>query len=163
MAAEAPMQSDDLRLLRDLLREQRLISLAVVVGDEPVAGLVPFLASPDLRSLAVHVSALARHSKGLGDGARWSGVIHVPDSADQDPLQVPRLVAHGTSRRFEDPQILEAVRDKWVERFPSAAMTVGLGDFGFVSLDVEGGRLIGGLGRALNFTRDHLEQAAREE
>jgi len=84
------MDDQDLALLRNLLREQRLLSLAVMVEGEPVAGLVPFLASPDLGALVVHVSALARHSQGLGEGAAWSGVVHVPDSDAVDPLQVPR-------------------------------------------------------------------------
>jgi heme iron utilization protein len=157
------MQPGDLRLLRDLLRKQRLLNVAVVVGGEPVAGLVPFLASPDLASLAVHVSALARHAKGLGGGAAWSGVVHVPDQPDVDPLQVPRVTLHGTSRRFQDPQILDALRQKWVQRFRTAEMTVGLGDFAFYSLDIAGGRLIAGLGRALNFDGGHLEKAAALE
>jgi hypothetical protein len=49
------VDDDDLVLVRDLLRDQRLLALAVVVGGAPVAGLVPFL------------------------GAPWSGVVHVPD------------------------------------------------------------------------------------
>jgi putative heme iron utilization protein len=155
------VDDEDLVLLRDLLGNQRLLSLAVIVEGEPVAGLVPFLASPDLAALVVHVSALARHSKGLGEGAAWSGVVHVPDSDAVDPLQVPRVLLQGRSRRIDDEAVLRAVRGKWLERFPAARTTVDLGDFAFFSLDLEGGRLVGGAGRARNLSREHFSQAAR--
>ena len=155
------MDSEDLMLLRDLLRNQRLLALAVVVDGEPVAGLVPFLAAPDFSALAVHVSGLARHSKGLGGDAPWSGVVHVPDSDAMDPLQVPRVMLHGRSHLLEDEAALDAVRNMWIARFPAAEMTVGLGDFAFVSLDVAGGRLVGGLAQARNLSREHLTQAAQ--
>ena len=154
------MDDKDLALLRSLLRGQRLLSLAVIVDGEPVAGLVPFLASPDLGALVVHVSALARHSKGLGDGAAWSGMVHVPDGDDVDPLQVPRVLVQGHSRRLVDDAVIRAVRQKWLERFPGASTTVDLGDFAFVSLDLEGGRLVGGAGQARNLSREHFERAA---
>jgi hypothetical protein len=154
------MDDAELILLRDLLRDQRLLALAVVVGGEPVAGLVPFLGAPDLSALVVHVSALAPHSAGLADGAPWSGVVHVPDAREVDPLRVPRVAVHGHARRIEDPRVLDVVGQGWVARFPSAALTVGLGDFAFVSLDIEGGRLIGGFATARNLSPDHFKKAA---
>ena len=33
--------------------------------------------------------------RGLDAGARWSGMIHEPDSAETDPLQVARLQIEG--------------------------------------------------------------------
>ena len=155
------MDDADRVLLRDLLRGQRLLALAVVVDGEPVAGLVPFLAAPDLSALAIHVSRLARHSSGLGEGAVWSAVVHVPDSAAVDPLQVPRAVLHGRSRQIEDADVLRAIGRGWVSRFPGAEATMGLGDFTFFSLDIEGGRLISGFGRAHNLSADHFAQAAQ--
>lgn len=155
------MDRGDLILLKGLLRHQRLLALAVIADGRPVAGVVPFVASPDFGALAVHVSALTRHAQGLGGGAPWSGVVHVPDSSAVDPLQVARVYLEGASRRLEDEAVLEAVRAKWIERFPSAEMTVDLGDFAFFSLDVEAGRLVAGLGQARNLSREHFEQAAR--
>ena len=154
------MDDADLDLLRGLLRGQRLLSLAVVVDGAPVAGLVPFLASPDFGALVVHVSSLARHSRGLGEGAAWSGVVHQPYADGMDPLQVPRVLLHGHSRRLDDPAVLRVVRQKWVEHLPSAGATLGLGDFAFVSLDVEGGRLVGGAGQARKLSREHFARAA---
>lgn len=153
------MDHEELLLLRDLLREQRVLALAVVVEGEPVAGLVPFLAAPDLSSLAVHVSALARHTAGLGEGAAWSGVVHVPDTPDADPLRIERVTLFGTSRRVENPDVLRAIREAWAQRFPGAEATLGLGDFAFYALEPKGGRLIGGFGRARNLTADHFARA----
>ena len=57
-----------LEALRRLLIDSRVLALSVRVGDEPTIGLLPFLAASDLQSLLVHVSRLARHTKGLVDG-----------------------------------------------------------------------------------------------
>ena len=156
------MNDSELTLLRDLLREQRLLALAVVVEGQPVAGLVPFLAAPDLGALVIHVSALAKHTSGLGQGAAWSGVVHVPDSNAEDALQVPRVMLQGRSRRIEDPDVLRAIGQAWAARFPGAAeATAGLADFTYFSLDLEGGRLIGGFAQARNLSAEHFAKAAR--
>ncbi|MBP9945789.1 MAG: hypothetical protein KBH14_05290, partial [Vicinamibacteria bacterium] len=143
------MSPDDLRTLRELLRRQRLLSLGVVVDGLPVVGLLPFLAAPTFASLVVHASRLAPHTGGLGDDRPWSGVIAEPDAADRDALQTPRVILHGASRAIEDPQVLARIRSVWRDRYPSAAMTLDLGDFTFFSLDIDGGRLIAGFARAL--------------
>jgi putative heme iron utilization protein len=157
------MSPDDLRTLRELLRRQRLLSLGVVVDGLPVVGLLPFLVAPTFASLVVHASRLAPHTGGLGDDRPWSGVIAEPDAADRDALQTPRVILHGTSRAIEDPQVLARIRSVWRDRYPSAAMTLDLGDFTFFSLDIDGGRLIAGFARALNLTAEHLAQAATQD
>ena len=48
----------------------------------------------------------------------------------------------------------------YAEARSSAAITLDLADFPFVSLDLEGGRLIAGFARALNLSTEHLAQAA---
>jgi hypothetical protein len=44
------------------------------------------------------------------------------------------------------------------DTFPSAAMTVSLGDFGFCFLEIREGRLILGFGRALNLAAHHFRE-----
>ncbi|MBP9946276.1 MAG: hypothetical protein KBH14_07770, partial [Vicinamibacteria bacterium] len=61
------------------------------------------------------------------------------------------------------PQVLARIRSVWRDRYPSAAMTLDLGDFTFFSLDIDGGRLIAGFARALNLTAEHLAQAATQD
>jgi heme iron utilization protein len=156
------MNRENLELLRQLLTGQRVLSLAVVVDKAPVAGLLPFLAAPDFTSLLVHTSRMARHAAGLeGEPARWSAVIHLPDSPERDPLQVPRVVMYGRSHSVPTGgKAHEEARRLWVERFPTAAMTVSLADFAFHRLDIESGRLIGGFAGALNLSMETLTEAA---
>jgi len=151
---------DDLRALSELLRRQRLLSLAVVVDGLPVVGLLPFVAAPTFAALVVHASRLASHTAGLGDDRPWSGAVAEPDAVERDPLQTRRVLLHGRSRAIDDPQVLAKIRSVWRDRYPSAAMTLDLSDFTFFSLDIEGGRLVAGFARALNLSAEHLARAA---
>ena len=154
------MSPEDLRTLRDLLRRQRLLSLAVVVAGRPVAGLLPYVAAPDFSSLVVHASRLARHTGGLGDDRPWSGGVSEPDAPEHDPLQTRRVLLEGRSHAIEDGAVLSVLRRVWCERYPSAEMTLELPDFTFFSLEIEGGRLVSGFARAVNLSLEHLAQAA---
>ena len=143
------MDDRDRNLLLELLAHQRVLSLAVQVEDKPYAGLLPFVVRPDFSAVLVHASDLARHSKGLLPGARFGAVIHLPDRLDADPLQLPRVTLEGTVSVLErgTPDYL-AGRELYAGRFPASARTFALGDFHLYELALEGGRLIGGFGRA---------------
>ncbi len=156
------MTPEDRSRLRELLTRQRLLALAVVVDAEPVIGLLPYACAEDLSALYVQASRLARHSQGLKADAPWSGVVHEPDSADADPLQIPRLVLEGHVRPLSGdlPEFAPAARG-FLFRFPGAAMTLSLPDFGLFRLDLEGGRLILGFGAALNLSRSHFIDVAK--
>jgi hypothetical protein len=69
------MQSQQADLLRSLLIEQRVLSLAVVADDRPVIGLLPFALSADGRALIIHASRLARHTAGLAEGAPFDALV----------------------------------------------------------------------------------------
>lgn len=151
------MDAEDRSRLRQMLTEQRVLALGVVVDGEPVVGLVPYAVVPDFSALVVQASRLARHSQGLKDGARWSGVVHEPLAEDADPLQVARLVVEGDVAPVQpsDPEF-EAASRAFLARVPGAAQTLALGDFGLYRLALSGGRLILGFGRALNLSRSHF-------
>jgi heme oxygenase (biliverdin-IX-beta and delta-forming) len=143
------MDERDRDLLRDLLTHGRVLSLAVIVEGRPYAGLLPFVVRPDFSALLIHASDLARHSKGLDDGAAFGAVIHSPDRPDADPLQLPRVTLEGSVSVLErgTPRY-QAGRELYVGRFPGSAQTFALGDFRLYQLALESGRLIGGFGRA---------------
>jgi putative heme iron utilization protein len=143
------------------LTGQRLLALAVVVDGEPVAGLVPYVVAADFAALYIQASRLARHTRGLDTGGRWSGVVHEPDSQEQDPLQVARLVLEGDVTRLdgESPDFKDAAR-AFLRRFPAAAMTLQLADFALYRLALESGRLILGFGQAYNLSRSHFAELA---
>jgi heme iron utilization protein len=145
---------EDAARLATLLLEQRLIALGVVVEGAPVVGLLPYAVAADRRALYVQASALARHSKGLVAGARWSGVVHEPDGGGVDPLRVPRLQLDGTVEPLTGAheEFKPAVR-AFLERFPQAVATLQLADFGLYRLELHGGRMVLDFGRALNLSR----------
>jgi putative heme iron utilization protein len=155
------MTPEDQERLRALLFGQRLLALGVVVEGAPVAGLLPYAVASECTALYVQASRLARHSKGLESGGRWSGVVHEPDSESQDPLQVPRLVLEGTVARLsgDAPDFKPAAR-AFLTRFPSAAQTLQLGDFALYRLELESGRMVLGFGRALNLKHSHFAELA---
>jgi|CXWL01.1.fsa_nt_gi hypothetical protein len=155
------MEADQLALLRRLLTGTRVLSLALVVDGEPVIGVLPFLASANLETLVVHGSRLARHSRGLAAGAAFSAALHEPDSPELDPLRLPRVLLDGRVEAVaNDDLALAELRDSWVARFPSAAMTIDLGDFAFHRLRPTTGRLVAGFGAAFGLGPHVLRQAA---
>jgi len=147
-----------LRVLRRLMTEVRVLGLAVVVDGEPVAGLLPFLAATDLLSLDVHVSRLARHTRGLGAGAAFSAVLHEPDRVEADPMALPRLLVRGHVESIGESE-LARLRHAWTSRFPSAMLTLELGDFEFRRLAIDGGRLIVGFSQAFGVGPETLAAA----
>lgn len=156
------MERAELALLRSLLTGERLLALAVVVDGEPVAGVLPFLAEVGLDSLLVHVSGMARHSRGLSPGVRVSLAIHHPLGVDGDPLRAERLLADARVEAVSTEQ-RRAIAAAWTAAFPSAAMTVGLGDFVFRRLRFESARLVAGFARASSVAaRDYAAAAALE-
>jgi hypothetical protein len=146
-------------LLRRLLTETRVLTLVVEVEGERTVGVLPFLACADLRSMIVHSSRLAKHTRGLADGALFSAAIHEPDRPDADPLALPRLLFNGRSESIASDE-LRRIETAWVDRFPSAIMTIGLGDFEFRRLRIEGGRMIAGFAQAFAIGSAQLDAAA---
>lgn len=153
------MDPSALGALRRLLLESRVLALSVEVDDEPTIGLLPFLAASDLQSLLVHVSKLARHTKGLVADAPFSALVHEPDSADADPMALPRLTVRGRVE-LVGAEERDRVAAAWAERFSSAVLTLELGDFEFRRLRIEGGRLIRGFAQASGVRPETLAAAA---
>jgi hypothetical protein len=156
------MQSAQLDILRSLLTDRRTLALSVIVEGEPVIGLLPFAALADRHALVVHASRLARHTRGLVDGAPFDALVHEPDLPGADPLQLKRATLRGRVRAAGEGEALhETARAAYLGRFPEAAPISALGDFSFFVLEVEAGRLVTGFGGAATITRDGLAEAVR--
>lgn len=149
------------RLLRGLLREERILSLAVVAEGEPIVGLLPFVWTADGGALLVQASGLARHARGLAPGARFDALVHAPDHPDGDALQVPRLTLQGHVHRLDrgSPEF-GAAAEAYRGRFPSAGQTLELPDFDLYRLEIEGGRLVAGFARAVSVSAEALRLLA---
>jgi hypothetical protein len=158
------VKPEDSARLGGLLLGQRLVSLGVVVDGQPVVGLLPYAVADDLSALIVQASALARHSRGLVAGGAWSGLVHEPDAAGIDPLQVPRLHLEGVVDPLAAgrPELEPAAR-AFLQRFPHAATTLELPDFTLYRLEIRGGRMVLGFGRALNLSTSHLRDLRKAQ
>lgn len=156
------MTPEEAARLGELLLGQRLIALGVVVEGAPIVGLLPYAVSEDCSALYVQASGLARHSRGLVAGATWSGLVHEPDSAETDPLRVPRLQLEGVVEPLtgQHPGFQPAAR-VFLKRFPQAAATLQLGDFGLYRLELQSGRMVLGFGQAINLSREHFAGIAK--
>jgi len=137
--------------IRALIEGARILTLAVVVDHEPVAALLPYAVSGDGGALLIHASGLARHTKGLVDGATAGVALHVPATPDRDPMQIPRLTVQAVVRHV--PRTSAAFDDaaaRLAARFPAAATTLALPDFEVFALELGRGRYVEGFARALN-------------
>jgi hypothetical protein len=151
------VKPEQIAILRTLVHEQRVLSLAVLAEGQPVIGLLPFALAADGAALVVHASRLARHTRGLVEGATFDALIHEPDAGDRDPLQVRRMTLRGTVRALaDDPARHAADRADYLAKFPAAEPVTALGDFAFYRLEIAGGRLVSGFGGAVNLRGDAL-------
>lgn len=156
------MSPEDLAVLRSLLTQRRQLAISVLIDGEPAIGLLPFVVAPDYSSLIVRASGLARHTKGLLDGAPFDALIQRNDDPSHDALQLARTTLRGKITVLDpDAPETQALVDRYVAAFPSAAMTLDLGDFNTYRLDIEAGRLITGFGGAVDLSKDSLDQLRR--
>ena len=148
--------------IRGLLNNTRVLNLAVLVDGDPEAALLPFVRSDDYAAVYVQASGLARHSRGLTADARVSVLVHAADSADADPMQLPRLSLSATVRVLDKSSAeFAAAAARFTARFPAATVTLELGDFNLYELTFGRGRYVEGFARAFNVGPDTLRELAQ--
>jgi len=146
----------DAALLRELLEVPRVAALGVLVEGAPYVGLVPFAVAADRQALLIHASRLARHTRGLLAGAPFSALVHAPEAAGADPLQLPRVTFVGTVAPLSGADEVEA-RARYLARFPEAEQTFALPDFALHALRIREGRLVAGFARARDVSPGDLQ------
>lgn len=158
------MTPEDESQLRELITHTRVMSLGVLVEAAPYVSLVPIALTWESDRLLIHASSMARHSRGLEEGAMYSGLLHQIDSPSADPLQLARLTIQGFAHRFDrDNPEYPGARDAYLARFPTSAPTFGLADFHLYGLSIARARFIAGFARAYNLTPERLREIARGE
>ena len=149
------------KAIRDLLDEQRVLSLAVIVDGVPYAGLLPFVVLPEYAGVMVHASRLSKHTKGLGGDARAGVLLHEQYAPGKDALQIKRATfectVHPLERKGEE--WIEG-RGWYLERFPDSRITFNLGDFTLYRLEFRQGLYVGGFGRAVEIEPGDLPKVA---
>lgn len=155
------MDRDVLTAMATLLREVRVLSLAVLVEDAPEAALLPFAVSDDWSCVYVQASGLARHARGLQSGARVGVLVHAGDTPDADAMQLARLSVQATVTVLDKAsRVFTSAAARFVERFPQAEMTLALGDFNLYQLTLGRGRYVEGFARAFNVGPDTFRELA---
>ncbi len=156
------MDREVLEAIRALLDDTRVLSLAVLVDGDPEAALLPFTRREDYGAVYVQASGLARHTRGLGAGARVGVLVHAGDTPGADPMQLPRLSIQATVAVLDKSSaVFASAGARFTARFPGAAMTLGLGDFNLYELTFRRGRYVEGFARAFNVGPDTLNQLAQ--
>lgn len=155
------MKPDQVDALRALVTGQRILTVSVVADATPYAGLLPYAFSQEPLGFIVHVSRLARHSRGLGDGAAFASVIHRPDDSSADAMQIERVSLQGTAHLLgRGTPGHGAARELYLGRFPHGAVTFGLGDFELYRLEPEAGRYVTGFAGSVNLNPSNLMELA---
>ncbi|MDH6234908.1 putative heme iron utilization protein [Mesorhizobium soli] len=147
---------DAITLGKTLLRTARYAAIAVLEPQTgaPLASRVGTATDIDGTPLIL-ISMLAAHTPALLADPRCSLLLGDPGKGD--PLAHPRLSLACRAAKLErdTPEHARAQR-RYLNRNPKAQLYVGLGDFSFFRLEIQGASLNGGFGRAYNLTRNDL-------
>lgn len=139
-------QADRVLPVRELLERERhgvLSTLSRKADGWPFGSLAPFALSKRGEPLVLF-SNLAEHTQNLLADPRVS--LFVQDSqALADPQAGARVTLLSTAVAVAESGIDEA-RQTYLQRFPTAAGLLQLGDFRFFKLQIEQARYIGGFG-----------------
>jgi heme oxygenase (biliverdin-IX-beta and delta-forming) len=156
------MEREVLEAIGNLLRSTRVLSLAVLVDGNPEAALLPFALRDDYGALYVQASGLARHTRGLQPGARVGVLVHRGDTPGADPMQLPRLSMPATVSVLDrSSDAFHTAAHRFIDRFPAAETTLGLGDFTLYELTLGRGRYVEGFARAFNVGPETLAELPR--
>jgi heme iron utilization protein len=147
---------DAITLGKTLLRTARYGAIAVLDPQTgaPLASRVGTATDIDGTPLIL-ISMLAAHTPALLTDPRCSLLLGDPGKGD--PLAHPRIsiVCRAAKLERDTPEHARAQR-RYLNRNPKAQLYVGLGDFSFFRLEIQGASLNGGFGRAYNLTRNDL-------
>lgn len=155
------MNPESQHLLAQLIRTKHAAALGTLYEGAPLVSLVPYLPNAAFAAFYLHLSRLAQHTQAILREPQVSLMIAEPDIGQQDPQTLPRVSLQGVASILPPTEAeYEAVRTAYVQRFPTAAMTVSLGDFAFYRVTPSRGRFVAGFGQIFNLTRESLQAAA---
>lgn len=153
---DAPFQT----FLASLIRTQRTAALGTLYDGAPLVSLVLYAPSADFSAFYLHISRLAQHTQAILRDPQVSLLIAEPDTGAQDPQTLARVSLQGTvSEVLRTDADDEAIRSLYLQRFPTAMMTLSLGDFAFFRVIPSRGRFVAGFGQIFNLTAATLQAA----
>jgi putative heme iron utilization protein len=152
------MDAETSRLLAGLLRKERIAHLATLRERAPMASMTLYLAAEDFSAFFVHVSRLAWHTQDMEREARVALSVAETDDKRADPFTLMRVTIRGEAARIAEEDALKA---RWLARFPAQAVNFELPDFAFWRIAPRDARFVAGFGRIHNLSAAQLAAAAR--
>jgi putative heme iron utilization protein len=144
-------------MLRGLLAIP-VAALGTLREGAPFVSMVPVVPVPDGTGFLIHVSRLAQHTRDAMADPRVSLMLMSPLEEGEDPLALPRVTLQGEAELIPaDSDAHTQAAEAYLERFPQAEITLGLGDFSFFLIRPTTGRLVLGFGRALSLDAHQIQ------
>lgn len=157
----AAMDSEELRTLADLIRDQRTAALGTLRNGAPFVSMVLYATAPDFSEFYIHTSKLAQHTRDILADARVSLMIAETDLGDRDPQTLARVSVMGESALLaEDDPGYAAGRAAYLEKHPQTAFLFGFADFAMYRLPVESARYVAGFAKAYNLKVAQFREAS---
>lgn len=146
--------------LRVLLAAQRVAALGTLGDDSaPFVSMVPFAVDAQDRSLVIHISGLAAHTRNLQRTPRASLMVCQAEVTGEPVHALPRVTLDVQAADAAAGADAQACRDAYLARFPEAEPMTALGDFRFVRLRPLGARQVAGFGAARSLDAAELALA----
>jgi len=153
-------------LLRALLTERSVGSLATLHDGRPFASMVPFVATTAggrLR-LVVHVSGLAAHTRDMRSVPEVCLMVMAPEMDDVPAQALPRVSISGRAEFIpRDQPDYAALEAAYLGKFPEAADLFQFGDFSIVAIEPASARFVAGFARAFTLSPATLLAAATND
>lgn len=153
------MDAEAAQSLRRLLARRPIAALGTLHQGEPAVSMVPIVLLDGGARLAIHVSALAPHTRDMREHPRVNLLVMDEPGPDVPVQALPRIALQADARFLErDLPEHDAACAAYLARFPDAAVTFDLGDFSLVVLQPRSARLVAGFGRAYGLAGDALDR-----
>ena len=132
-----------------LTEEVRTAVLLTMRNGRPFGSHVPYIFESNWTRAYLHLSRLALHTQHLLADQRVSLFIAEPDGPEKNPLALRRLNLQGEAVILSrDAPSYDAIKERYLERFPQAEMMFGFGDFALWELRLDDAHFVLGFGQA---------------
>jgi putative heme iron utilization protein len=146
------------RAVVQLLRSQTIAALGTLHEDEPFVSMVPYSLVPELKAFAIHVSALASHTRDMADHPAVSLMVTAHARPEDLAQGLARATFQCKARRCAlDEPGYEAAKRSYLSRFPASEELFSFGDFSLFTLTPRYMRFIGGFAQATTVTAPELD------
>ena len=153
------MQNSDAVILRTLIQQQPIATLATLHGGEPAASMVPFVLAPGGAGFVIHISRLASHSHDIQAHPAVALLITAPLEQASTPLALPRVSVQAVAQLCAvDSLDYAPARSAYLTRFPEAEELFSFSDFALFSIAPTSARFIAGFGRAMTLSPKQLQE-----